>query len=89
MEIEEIIRNLFGYINPVGETVEDNRRYEKLYNYRKAIDYIIEELVECARYKYDKRYSMQRIGKEAYDILDKQLSYLKDVFEEINDEEIN
>jgi len=89
MEIEEIINKLFGYINPVGETNEDNKRYKNLDNYRRVVDYVIEELVECARYKNSNQYSVQRSGEEAFNILNTQLEYLQDVFEEINNEEIN
>ena len=89
MEIEEIIRKLFGYINPIGETTEDNRRYENLINYKKIINYVIDELAECARYKNSIQYSEQRSGEKAFDILEENLEYIKDVLNEINDEEIN
>lgn len=69
MEIEEILEKLMGNIAPVCETNEDNSRFNNLEIYKNALNYIVEELIECAKWKGDHRYSADRIGKEAFDIL--------------------
>lgn len=69
MEIEEIIDKLFGEIQPLCETNEDNERFENLYTYQRIYDYLTNELIECAKWKNDYRYSAKKIGKKAYEIL--------------------
>jgi hypothetical protein len=69
MEIDEILEKLMGNIKPVCETNEDNIRFNRLETYKIALNYIVEELIECVKWKDDYRYSADRIGKEAFDIL--------------------
>ena len=69
MSIEEILKRLFGRIAPVGETNEDNRRYENIENYYEALNFIIKELKYVSKYKDRNEYSMQKIGKECLNIL--------------------
>ena len=69
MSISEIIGNLFGKITPVGETYQDNVRYENIQNYYEALCYIVSSLRIASQYKDRTEYSMQKIGKECFDIL--------------------
>ena len=79
MRIEEIIERLFGEIQPLCDQHYDDERYENLENYEKIFDYIVNELIECAKWKNDNRYSANRIGESAYKIL-------KVNYEQIEDE---
>lgn len=78
MDIEEILEKLFGKIYPYGSTEIDEERFENLVNYEKAVAFIIDRLVECASFKNDDRYSCNRIGEKAYNLL----NYKKDIIEE-------
>lgn len=78
LNIKEIIKNLFGNIQPVGETIEDKKRFENLDKYEILFDYCVNELVNCAKNKNDNRYSVNEIGEKAFDILQIQLEYIKD-----------
>ena len=69
MEIEEILERLFGKIKPVGETNEDNKRYENIENYKKALNFIFSSLEKASLYADRKEYSMQKIGKECKEFL--------------------
>lgn len=69
MSITEIFDKLCGKIMPVGETNEDNKRYENIQNYYEALSFIISALRNASEYKDRQEYSMQKIGKECYDIL--------------------
>lgn len=69
LSVSEIINRLFGEIYPVGETNEDNKRYENIQNYYEALSHIIACLRIASNYKDRPEYSMQKIGKECYDIL--------------------
>lgn len=82
MSEKEIITKLFGKIEPVGETNADEERYNNLSSYDVLVAFLISELNESAKYKDDNRYSVNRIGEKAYEILRNQYEYLKDYMEE-------
>ena len=82
MDEKEIITKLLGKIEPMGETYEDNQRYDNLSSYDVILSFLISELAECIKYKDDNRYSVNRIGEKAYEILQNQYEYLKDYMEE-------
>lgn len=69
MSISDILGKLLGEIQPIGETNEDNKRYENIQNYYEALSYIISCLSIASQNKDRQEYSMQKIGKECYDIL--------------------
>lgn len=69
MSISDILGKLFGKIVPVGETNQDNIRYENIQNYYEALCYIVSTLRIASQYKDRQEYSMQKIGKECFDIL--------------------
>ena len=69
MSVEEILEKLLGKIKPVGETNEDNNRYENIENYKKACNFIFSRLEEASLYADRKEYSMQKIGKECNEFL--------------------
>lgn len=69
MEIEEILEKLFGKIQPVGETREDEKRFENIENYEKALTFIVKELQEASLSKDRVEGSMKEIGKKCFDIL--------------------
>ncbi len=78
MEIEEILERLFGNIQPLCDQTQDDIRYENLDIYSKVFDFIIEELIESAKWKNDNRYSANRIGEKAFEILKIQNDYITD-----------
>lgn len=69
MSITEIINKLCGKIIPVGETNEDDVRFENIQNYYEILSHTISILRIASQYKDRQEYSMQKIGKECYDIL--------------------
>lgn len=69
MEIEKIIYKLFGDIQPLCDTNYDEERFNNIANYEKALRYIVNELIECAKWKDDNRYSAEKIGNKANEIL--------------------
>lgn len=68
MSISQILKKLFGEIIPVGETNEDNKRFNNIENYYEALSFIISELQNCADIKSN-HYSVNKISKECKDIL--------------------
>lgn len=79
MTIEEMIKKLFGEIEPLGDQHYDDIRCENLHDYEVIFNYITRQLLICADYKNDNRYSVSYIGERAYKIL-------KDNFEQVQDE---
>lgn len=69
MEFEEIMERLLGNIAPVGETNEDNKRFENIENYEIALNYIIEELLNAYDYIGSFKYSERRIAIGSKEIL--------------------
>lgn len=87
MEVEEILERLFGNIQPVCDQTIDDQRYENLDVYSKIFDYIIEELIGSAKYKNDNRYSANKIGEKAYEILKIQNEYIQNELRIIEEQE--
>ena len=78
MEIDEILNKLLGDIMPVASQSIDNERYENIINWEQAFETIICELIECAKWKDDYRYSANRIGKRTYNLLKRTIDDLED-----------
>lgn len=83
---EMIIKKLYGEIEPVGETDEDEERYNNLLEYMKLYYIIYDNLLKVAKYKNDERYSVKKIGEKAYKILKYEIENieadLENLFEE-------
>lgn len=91
-DIAMLFERLFGNIQPLCDQNIDTQRYENIVYYEEALEFISNELIECAKWKNDNRYSANRIGEKAYKILkninkniDYELSYI-DEQEEANNE---
>jgi len=69
MEIVDVARKLVGEINPIGETHEDNRRYENLKVLCEVADTILSSISEVASYEHRIEYSIKRSGKYAGEFL--------------------
>ena len=82
MSTEEIIKKLFGEIRPVGETNTDHERYNNLSNYEQVLILVTNELINCAEDKDDVRYSVNKIGKRAFNILKNNYEYAEDIVKE-------
>lgn len=64
MEIYDVVMKLIGPVSPIGESDEDNRRYENLKNLTQLMDSIHTEIDDISTlYRNDHRYSMKRAGE--------------------------
>ena len=70
MEIDEILDKLLGDIMPVAS--------EHIINWEEAFESIMWELIECAKWKNDNRYSANRIGERVYNILKRTQDTIQD-----------
>ena len=50
-------------------TIYELERFENIKNYNEALNFIINELSSASKYKNRIEYSIQKIGKECFDIL--------------------
>lgn len=87
MEIEDIINKLCGDIQPLCDETINNKRYANLYLYGKLYDYLTNELIECAKWKNDNRYSANKIGDLAYNILQRNQEQIEDELRSIDESE--
>ena len=77
-EIIKIIDALNGSISPVGETNVDNQRYDNLKNLENIINCFLDDIQMLIPNRNSYEYSVQRIGNEA-------VEYLQRVRENINE----
>lgn len=63
--IDEIVENLIGKIQPVGETKEDERRYNSLCVWVQLTENMFDEIAEVAYFKNRHEGSMKKAGKKA------------------------
>lgn len=66
----EVVKTLVGPINPIGETNEDERRFENLKQMYFLIGQLIDEVEFVAGKKISHQYSVKRAGEYAQKILD-------------------
>ena len=72
MDIHEIVKKLVGEIRPVGETNEDNRRFENLKAMCELTEKLLADIDRVAWGKNRAEYSISRAGKYASDFFDAQ-----------------
>ena len=69
MNDKEIIYRLSGKIEPVGETYEDDRRYNNLNNLCILVSNLVDDIIEVSKNKERIEFSMKRQGKFAFNFL--------------------
>jgi len=66
MDIHEIVKKLIGEIEPVGESNEDDRRYENLKALVMLTDKLMADIDDVATYNRSRiEFSMKRAGNYA------------------------
>ena len=70
MEIYDVVKKLAGNVSPVGETNEDNRRFENLKQTTELIDRLVFDIVDASKNKDRQEYSMKKAGTYAYKFLE-------------------
>lgn len=65
-----IVRTLTGSIEPVGETNEDNQRFENLKVLTTVVDHLLFDIDQVSNKKTRAEFSMARAGKYAQEFLD-------------------
>lgn len=78
MEIDDILNRLLGDVMPVADQTIDDERYDNIVNYEIALESIIWDLIKCAKWKNDNRYSANRIGERTYNILKNTIDTIQD-----------
>jgi inorganic pyrophosphatase len=72
MDYYEIVRKLIGNIEPVGETNEDDRRFENLKKITELTEKLIAEIANVeSDYKSAYQYSMKRVSNYAGEFLNR------------------
>ncbi len=75
MNLHQVVLKLIGRINPVGETNEDNERFENLKEMTNLVEQLLSDIRRVSSYKDSGQYSVQRSGEYAD-------NFLKDLSEE-------
>ena len=69
--LKPVVKRLLGLITPVGDSTIDETRLLNLKDTTMIADYLIEEIISVAKFKYDTRHSMKVCGEFADDFLTK------------------
>lgn len=75
--VYDVVKKLIGEISPVGETNEDNRRFENLQELTKLVDQLVMDIdnVSCKKDSYE--HSVKKAGEFAYDFLTNNLGIIE------------
>lgn len=65
MEIIDVVNKLIGPIEPVGETREDERRYNNLVTITDLVWDLLQEIHETSKFVSRYEYSMKHAGNKA------------------------
>ena len=66
MEIADVVRKLVGPIDPIGETLTDEKRYENLLQLIKLTDELITDVARVRICRYSHQASIKKAGERAY-----------------------
>ena len=67
--IYDVVKELVGEIEPVGETNADNRYFENLETLTGLVEALLTDIYAVVRYEERTEYSMNRAGKFAHNFL--------------------
>ena len=86
-----IVKKIRGNIEPYGETNHDEEALDNLRGYREDLELLFTEIVDISDKRDSYSYSVEMIGKEAFEILKDIINIMlddKDIYEYIK-EQIN
>lgn len=66
----DVVKKLIGHIMPIGETNEDNRRFENLKATAELAQLLIEDIDRAAKISHKQEFSIKRSEEFANRILD-------------------
>ena len=64
MNIYDVVKKLTGEIKPVGETNEDNKRYENLKVVTELIEELLKDIHDVEELRNDYRASLKKAGSQ-------------------------
>lgn len=67
--IAEVVGLVIGKITPIGESREDDERFENLKELESLVDSLIGRIYRTSSYKDDGRSSVSRSGRNAHNFL--------------------
>ncbi len=71
MDLYEVVKKLIGEVNPIGETNEDEKRYENLKVMTGLVDKLLTDINDVVSYKDRQEWSLKKAGTFANLFLDK------------------
>lgn len=81
-QIADIVMELIGEIEPVGDSAIDDKRFNNLLAVENVMDILFDEIRWASETRNRYEYSMQKIGKNAKDYLLAKYNWLKEQFED-------
>lgn len=81
-EIGDMVMELIGEVEPIGETNEDDARFDNLIRLQNTVDILLDEIYSCCVYSERAEYSMKRSADTAIMWLEEKRDWIEGVIEE-------
>ena len=78
-QLADIIMELIGEIEPVGETNTDDKRFDNLLRLQNTVDILLDEIYYVTPYIGKYAYSMHRSGKQAVSWMQEKQEWLNGI----------
>ena len=78
-QLADLIMELNGEVEPVGETNTDNERFNNLLKLQNTVDILLDEIAFIIPNKDRYEFSMHRAGLMAWDWLDEKREWLEEL----------
>lgn len=85
-QLADLVMQLNGEINPIGETTIDSIRFNNLIQLQNIMELLMGEIIEVCKYCDRQEYSMSKAGKQALNwITDTQIRLIDTISDRIGD----
>ena len=75
-QIADLVMDMIGEVEPVGETREDAKRFDNLLRLQNAVDLLLGEIYFCCGYIDNVEFSMKRSAETAIDWMEEKINDL-------------
>ena len=79
-QLADMVMGLIGEVEPVGETREDDKRFDNLLLLQDTVDILLDEIYYCCGYSDNVEYSMKRSAETAIAWMEKKRDWFNEIF---------
>ena len=75
-QIADLVMDVIGEVEPVGETTADNKRFDNLLLLQNVVDILLDEIYYCCGYIDNVEFSMKRSAETAIDWMEEKRDWM-------------